>query len=85
MLREITKCLMTENLAKKEAFAFSLQTFADGLMKQSKVEPKDSQCKERVFNAIADLITLCIFLTVSPLVRAEKKDPEQAKVISDFY
>ncbi|XP_065226562.1 integrator complex subunit 1 [Planococcus citri] len=77
LLREITKSLKVESAARKDKWEFSLHTFANGLMKRSKIEPKDSQCKERVFNAVADLITLCMFLVVLPLVRLEKKDPDQ--------
>lgn len=36
-----------------------------------------SEVKDRVFTGIVDLLTLCIFLTVYPYMRSERKDIQQ--------
>lgn len=77
LLREVTKTLKPENPGKKDKPEFNLQAFAAGLMRPFKLEQKDLQFKDKVFNSIADLVTLCIFMTISPLVRSEKKDLDQ--------
>lgn len=39
------------------------------------------EVKERVFAGIVDLLTLCIFLTVYPYMRSERKDVLQVQII----
>lgn len=73
LLREITKFLRPD---------LDLQSFARGLMSQTEPLLRDIEYKDRIFNAIADLITLCIFLTISPHTRADKKDLHQ---VSNHY
>ncbi|XP_050534872.1 integrator complex subunit 1-like isoform X2 [Daktulosphaira vitifoliae] len=66
-LREIFRQVRTD---------FYFLTFCQGLM-SSKELNSTSDVKERVFTGIVDLLTLCIFLTVYPYMRSERKDLAQ--------
>lgn len=70
LLREVTKFLRPD---------LDLQGFAIGLMSQTEPVPRDLEYKDRVFNSIADFVTLCIFLTVSPHARSDRKDLHQVR------
>lgn len=70
LLREVTKFLRPD---------LDLQALARGLMGQTEPIPRDLEYKDRVFNSIADLVTLCMFLTISPHARSDRKDLYQVK------
>ncbi|XP_067009610.2 integrator complex subunit 1 [Anabrus simplex] len=62
LLREIVRVLRHD---------MDLTSFCRGLMQDRKDFPqfRDFEFKERMFASVADLITLCIFLAISPSVR----------------
>lgn len=43
------------------------------------------EVKDRVFAGIVDLLTLCIFLSVYPFMRSERKDISQVIIIINLF
>ncbi|XP_050427828.1 integrator complex subunit 1 isoform X2 [Adelges cooleyi] len=53
---------------------FNFLKFCQGLMSSNKEPNGAPEVKDRVFTGIVDLLTLCIFLSVYPYMRSERKD-----------
>lgn len=68
LLREISRQVRAD---------FNFLTFCQGLMSAKESLNQTSEVKDRVFAGIIDLLTLCIFLTVYPYMRSERKDVSQ--------
>lgn len=68
LLREISRQVRSD---------FNFLTFCQGLMGIKDTSNLSLEVKDRVFAGIVDLLTLCIFLTVYPFMRSERKDVSQ--------
>ncbi|KAL4148797.1 hypothetical protein QTP88_002952 [Uroleucon formosanum] len=65
LLREISRQVRSD---------FNFLTFCQGLIGAKEPLNQTPEVKDRVFAGIVDLLTLCIFLTVYPYMRSERKD-----------
>lgn len=65
LLREISRQVRSD---------FNFLTFCQGLIGAKEPLNQTPEVKDRVFAGIIDLLTLCIFLTVYPYMRSERKD-----------
>uniref|UniRef100_A0A2H8TLT6 Integrator complex subunit 1 n=1 Tax=Melanaphis sacchari TaxID=742174 RepID=A0A2H8TLT6_9HEMI len=68
LLREISRQVRSD---------FNFLTFCQGLLNAKEPINQTPEVKDRVFAGIIDLLTLCIFLTVYPYMRSERKDVVQ--------
>jgi len=68
LLREISRQVRCD---------FNFLPFCQGLMGAKELLNQTSEVKDRVFSGVVDLLTLCIFLTVYPYMRSERKDASQ--------
>lgn len=78
LLREISRQVRSD---------FNFLTFCQGLMGTKEPLNHTPEVKDRVFAGIVDLLTLCVFLTVYPYIRSERKDILQvfmSKIFNSF-
>lgn len=79
-VREIMRSLRNENLSNLTSFVSALCDDSD---KYNEYDPHDFVIKERLFTSIADLISLCIFLCVTPstkeLISCFKNERKESK------
>lgn len=75
LLREISRQVRSD---------FNFLTFCQGLINAKEPLNQTPEVKDRVFAGIVDLLTLCIFLTVYPYMRSERKDVVQVKEILKY-
>lgn len=76
LLREISRQVRSD---------FNFLTFCQGLMGAKEPSLQTPEVKDRVFAGIVDLLTLCIFLSVYPFMRSERKDISQVLIIIFFF